>query len=94
MISFFVLLFVAAILGSIGAAIAGRESRGCLVNIVIGFIGALLGRWLSRVLEISDPWTLTIRDTEFPVVWTVAGSALFVAVISFLTRQRAPGKPR
>lgn len=90
MLSFLLMLLVAAILGSIGAAIAGRRGNGCLINIATGFIGALLGRGLSRMFDVRDPLTLTIRDTTFPLMWTIAGAALFVAVISFLTRGRTP----
>ena len=90
MLSFFIMLLVAAILGSIGAAIAGRRGNGCLINIATGFIGALLGRGLSNVFDVRDPLTITIRDTSFPLMWTIAGSALFVAVITFLTRGNAP----
>ena len=93
MISFLFLLIVASILGSIGAAIAGRRGDGCLVSIAIGFIGALLGRGLSNVLSVDDPLTITIRDTAFPLMWTIAGSALFVAVITFLTRGKTPRPP-
>lgn len=92
MISFLMMLVVAAILGSIGAAIAGRRGNGCLINIATGFIGALLGRGLSNVFNVSDPLTITIRETAFPLMWTIAGSALFVAVITFLTRGKAPAR--
>ncbi|MDJ0960276.1 MAG: hypothetical protein QNJ88_06430 [Acidimicrobiia bacterium] len=90
MISFIVLLIVASILGSIGAAIAGKKETGCLVSIALGFIGAMLGRWISQQLEFSDIWTLTIRDTEIPVFWTIAGSALFVAVLNLLSGRGRP----
>lgn len=91
--SFLLLLLVAAVLGSIGAALAGRRGNGCLVNIVTGFIGALLGRGMSQAFDVADPITISIRDTDFPLVWTIAGSALFVAVITFLTRGRQPRPP-
>ena len=88
MLSFLFLLIVAAVLGSIGAAVAGRRGNGCLVNIVTGFIGALVGRGLSKAFDVADPLSITVRDTTFPLMWTIAGSALFVAVITFLTRPR------
>lgn len=90
MISFLFLLIVASILGSIGAALAGRRGDGCLISIAIGFIGALLGRGMSNLFDVRDPLTFTIRDTTFPLMWTIAGSALFVAVITFLTRGKTP----
>jgi uncharacterized membrane protein YeaQ/YmgE (transglycosylase-associated protein family) len=87
-VSFVLTLLVAAVIGSLGAAIAGRREQGCLVNILVGFAGALLGRWLSRTLDIDDPLSLTIGETTFPLVWSVVGAALFVAVIVFLTGGR------
>ncbi len=84
----FLTLVVAAIIGSLGAAIAGKREQGCIVNILVGFIGGLVGRWLSRTLDISDPANLTIGDTTFPLVWSVAGAALFVGVITLLAGRR------
>jgi uncharacterized membrane protein YeaQ/YmgE (transglycosylase-associated protein family) len=31
-----------------GAVVGGRTARGCLPNIVVGILGALLGGWLAR----------------------------------------------
>ena len=53
-----------------------------------GFIGALVGFWISRQLKLPEPFVLQVGDTPFPVVWSIAGSALFVGVISLLTRGR------
>ncbi len=86
--TFLLTLVVAAIIGSLGAAIAGRKEQGCIVNILVGFIGALVGRWLSRSLDIADPANLTIGETTFPLLWSVAGAALFVALITLLSGRR------
>jgi hypothetical protein len=40
--------------------------------------------WLARQLEL--PELLTIQN--FPIVWSIIGSALFVAVLGFLNRRR------
>ena len=80
MIGFLILLLVAAVCGSIGAAIAGSSYRGCLTNIVLGFIGAIIGRWLSQEIGISD----FIYFHNIPIIWTIVGAALFVAVINLL----------
>ena len=85
MISFLFLLLIASILGSIGAAIAGKKQTGCLVSIALGFIGAMLGRWFSQQLDFRDIWVIDIRNTEIPVFWTIAGSALFVAVLNLIS---------
>ena len=88
-IDLFVLLLIAAICGSIGQAIAGYSRGGCLVSIALGFIGALLGLWLKRQFNLPEPLLIRIGEGQFPVLWSIIGSALFVAVIGLLTgRQR------
>ena len=44
---FLVLLLVAGICGSLEQTMVGYSHGGCLVSIVLGFIGALLAEWLS-----------------------------------------------
>jgi len=80
-ISFMVLLIVAAICGSIGAALAGHNTRGCLTSIIIGFIGAIIGTWLSRELGIGD----IFYWYRIPIIWSIIGAAIFVAVITAMT---------
>jgi len=81
-----ILLVVAAICGSLGMAISGYSRGGCLVAIALGFIGALIGMWLARVLSLPEFFTLELGDVKFPIIWSIIGSALFVAVLSLLTR--------
>jgi uncharacterized membrane protein YeaQ/YmgE (transglycosylase-associated protein family) len=88
LIDFVLLLLVAGIVGAIGQSIAGFSRGGCLTSIAVGFIGALVGVWLSRTLGLPELLMLNIGGTKFPVVWSIIGSALFVAVISFLVRRR------
>ena len=82
------LLLVAGICGSLGQAISGYSRGGCLVSIALGFIGAVLGMWLDRKLGLPELFTVQIGTTAFPIVWSIIGSALFVAVITLLTRRR------
>ena len=79
-----VLLVIAALCGAVGSAIAGRRRRSCCLATVIGLIGALVGTWLSRLTGVPD----LIYLWGVPVLWSVAGSALFVAVVSLLTGRR------
>jgi len=88
LVDFLILAVVAAICGMIGQAITGYSGRGCLLSAIIGYIGALLGHWMGSKQELPAPIPVPIGDTTFPVVWSIIGSALFVAVISFLTRPR------
>jgi len=81
-----ILLVIAGICGAVGQALAGSSRGGFLVAIVLGFIGAALGTWLARTLDLPPVFVIEIGDTPFPIVWAVVGSALFVAVLSLLTR--------
>jgi len=83
-----ILLVVAAVCGSLGMAISGYSRGGCLVAIVLGFIGALLGTWLARLLALPELFTLVIGGHSFPVIWSIIGAALFVAILSLLNARR------
>ncbi len=82
-----VLLIIAGLCGALGQAITGYSRGGCLVSIALGFIGALLGMWLARNLGLPELFSVQIGTTTFPIVWSIIGAALFVAVISLLTRR-------
>ena len=82
-----VLLLIAGLCGALGQAITGYSRGGCLVSIALGFIGALLGMWLARNLGLPELFSIRIGTTSFPIVWSIIGSALFVAVIALLTRR-------
>ena len=82
------LLLVAGICGSLGQAIAGYSRGGCLVSIALGFVGALLGMWLARLMGLPELIPVHIGGTSFPIIWSIVGSALFVAIITLLTRSR------
>lgn len=83
-----ILLVVAGICGSLGQAITGFTRGGCLVSIALGFVGALVGMWLSRQLGLPELFAIQIGTTSFPIIWSIIGSALFVAVIALLSRRR------
>jgi uncharacterized membrane protein YeaQ/YmgE (transglycosylase-associated protein family) len=88
LMGFLVLLVVAGICGSIGQAIAGYSAGGCFVSIALGFIGALIGMWMSRKLGLPELFVISIGGERFPVIWSIIGAALFVAVLSLVTRRR------
>ena len=83
-----ILLIVAGICGALGQAIVGYSRGGCLVSIALGFVGALLGMWLARMMQLPELFPVRIGGASFPIVWSIIGSTLFVAVITLLTRSR------
>jgi uncharacterized membrane protein YeaQ/YmgE (transglycosylase-associated protein family) len=86
-VSFLILLVVAGICGAIGQAIAGYSRGGCLVSIALGFIGALLGMWLARLAGLPEVFAVNIGGESFPIIWSIIGSAIFVAILSLFTRR-------
>lgn len=88
LIEFFLLLLIAGICGSIGQAIAGFSRGGCLVSIVVGFIGALLGSWLSVQLNMPELFNIEIGGNQFPIIWSIIGSVIFVMIVGLFTSRR------
>ena len=83
-----ILLLVAGICGVIGQAIAGYSHAGCLGSIALGFIGALLGLWLARAMHLPEIFAIQIgNNVTFPIVWSIVGATLFVAVVSLFARR-------
>ena len=88
LIDLLLLLLVAGVCGAIGQAIGGVSRGGCLVSIALGFVGALLGMWLARQAGMPELLPVRVGTQTFPVVWSIIGSALFVAVIGLVSRSR------
>ncbi|MGB7922137.1 MAG: GlsB/YeaQ/YmgE family stress response membrane protein [Pyrinomonadaceae bacterium] len=88
LIDLLILLIVAGLCGALGQAIGGYSRGGCLVSIALGFIGALIGMWIARKLGLPELFPVDIGGTRFPIIWSIIGSALFVAIISLITRNR------
>jgi uncharacterized membrane protein YeaQ/YmgE (transglycosylase-associated protein family) len=83
-----VLLVIAAICGAVGKALAGGARGGLIVSIALGFVGALLGPWVGRQLGLPEPFVLHMSGQSFPIVWSIIGAALFVALLHLLSGQR------
>jgi uncharacterized membrane protein YeaQ/YmgE (transglycosylase-associated protein family) len=85
---FLLLALIASICGAIGQALAGYSLGGCVVSAVVGYIGALLGLWLARQLDLPELFVVNVGGRPFPIVWSIVGSMIFAVIIGLLTRQR------
>ena len=85
--SLVVLLVIAAICGAIGRALAGGGG-GLLTSIVIGFVGALFGPWIASQLHLAEPLMIHVGPQPFPIVWSIIGAALFVALLHLISGRR------
>ena len=75
------LIVIAAVCGAVGRAIAGEIRGGLIVSIALGFVGALLG------MKLPEPLMVHISGHSFPVLWSIIGAALFVAIIHLVSRR-------
>jgi uncharacterized membrane protein YeaQ/YmgE (transglycosylase-associated protein family) len=87
LVEFLLLLLIAGICGSLAQALAGYSHGGCLVSIVLGLIGALVGTWLARLLGVGEILAIRIGSESFPVVWSVIGAALFAGILQLVSRR-------
>jgi len=83
---FLILLLIAAICGGVGQSIAGYNVGGCLVSIVVGFIGAYIGLWVAGKMGLPDFFTVNIEGKPFPIIWAIIGSAIFTFFVALLRR--------
>ncbi len=92
LIGFLVLLAIAAICGGIGQSLAGYDLGGCLVSIVVGFIGAWIGLWLADKFGLPELFTVNIEGRPFPILWAIIGSAAFTLVVALIRRAISGGR--
>jgi uncharacterized membrane protein YeaQ/YmgE (transglycosylase-associated protein family) len=85
MIDILISLIIAGIAGSIARSLSGFSRGGCIISIVVGFIGAVIGSWLSRELQLPDPFIIEIRGSSYNILWTIIGAVIFTAALSLLT---------
>ncbi|MGH2541269.1 MAG: hypothetical protein ACRDIB_00640 [Ardenticatenaceae bacterium] len=80
LVGFLVLLVIAGLAGALGQALAGYSRGGCLVSVIVGFIGAYLGWWLARQFNLPPLFVVNIEGQPFPVIWAIIGAAIFAAI--------------
>ena len=83
-----ILIVIAAVCGAIGKALAGGARGGLVVSTALGFVGALLGPWVAHQLHLSEPLVLRVGGQAFPIVWSIIGAALFVALLHLVSGRR------
>ena len=88
LIDLLILLIIAAVCGAIGRSIAGGTQGGCLVSIALGFIGALIGSAIARRLHLPEPFLVRVSGQPFPMLWSIVGAAVVVAVIHLISGRR------
>ena len=86
LIELLILLIIAAVCGAIGQSLAGYDLGGCLVSIVVGFIGAYIGIWLAGKFGLPEIFAVNVGGRSFPIIWAIIGSAIFTLIVALIRR--------
>jgi uncharacterized membrane protein YeaQ/YmgE (transglycosylase-associated protein family) len=89
-----VLLVIAGIAGAIAEFLIGFSPGGFLVSIIIGVIGAFIGTWLARQLNLPSVLPIRIGSQTIELVWAVLGSIVLVAILALVRGPRRYARPR
>jgi uncharacterized membrane protein YeaQ/YmgE (transglycosylase-associated protein family) len=81
-------LVIAGICGSVARGIAGGTGGGFIVSVLLGFLGAFLGTWVARLAHLPALWTVDVGGHPFPIVWSIVGGVILVAIAHALMRPR------
>ncbi len=84
-----ILVVIAFVTGTLGQALAGFYVGGCFVSTLLGFVGAFVGLWLARELNLPEILVITVGDETFPIVWSVVGAGILSVIAGLLV-----GPPR
>ncbi len=81
------LIIIAAVAGWIGQALVGYRRGGIVLAAAVGFVGALIGMWLSRELGLPRLLTVQIEGESFPFIWSIVGAMLLSILIGLVSRR-------
>jgi uncharacterized membrane protein YeaQ/YmgE (transglycosylase-associated protein family) len=73
--------------GWVASLIAGTSERqGCLLNIIVGVVGAMIGGFLMSLLRGGEPFEVSFDLPSFVVA--VVGAVLLLAGLRLITGRR------
>jgi uncharacterized membrane protein YeaQ/YmgE (transglycosylase-associated protein family) len=88
MFEIILLLLIAGITGGIGRSLVGFKRGGCIISIVVGFIGAYIGTILAREFNFPDLFSFEVRGINYPIIWSIVGAAVFTAILSLIVPKK------
>lgn len=87
-LEFIIYLIIAGICGAIARGVAGGTGGGFVVSVLLGFLGAFLGTWIARLLHLPELLMVSIGGHPFPILWSIIGGIILVAIAHALMRPR------
>ena len=89
LLEFLILMLIASTIGALGELLGRYSPEEPLAFILLGFAGAYLGKWLAGQLNLPEYASLVVNSFQFPVLWPLIVSVLFVSLLSFYQRLHA-----
>lgn len=78
-------IIIGGIAGWLASLVTGTSERmGCLLNILVGVVGAIIGNWVFRSLG----WHIPGGDWVGPIIVAFVGATIFLGVLRLLTGSR------
>ncbi|HKJ78150.1 MAG TPA: GlsB/YeaQ/YmgE family stress response membrane protein [Prolixibacteraceae bacterium] len=74
-------LLIGLVAGAIAGALVRGKGYGCLLNIVIGVIGAYIGNWLLREMDIH-----VMNGLFGTLITAVIGAVVFLFVVNLIRK--------
>jgi uncharacterized membrane protein YeaQ/YmgE (transglycosylase-associated protein family) len=88
LIEFAVLAGIAIVTGSLAQSFVGISKSGCFISILVGFIGAFVGFWVTSVLVLPKIYVINLEGIEFPLFWSAAAAILFTGFIAVVSPRK------
>jgi uncharacterized membrane protein YeaQ/YmgE (transglycosylase-associated protein family) len=82
LLEFLILLLIASIIGALGELLGQYSPEEPLAFVLLGFVGAYLGKWLALQLNLPEFARLVIGSFQFPVLWSMIASMFLVFLLS------------
>lgn len=82
-LDFVLLLLIAGVCGYIASQLMGAKRMNFVVMVVLGFVGAIVGRWLAAFFHMPLLLELHLGGHSFPLLWALIGSIVTVGIASF-----------
>lgn len=83
-LNFLLMLVIAGLIGYAASALMGARRMHILMIVALGFVGTIVGPWVANFFHLREPLPIMVGGTSFPLVWSIAGAALVVAIVSMI----------
>lgn len=89
LLEFIAYLVIAGVCGAIARRVAGGTRGGFLISVLVGFLGALIGAWLARLMRLPTLFSVVIGGHPFPILWSIVGGIILVVLAHALLWPRS-----